>query len=95
MDKGKETMEKINEVIMKMCEIAGIRFEEIDLTDSDWNKGGDWVEEERDEFVLWLTEWLKDKNNFNLFVGTWESRCFASRKKIASEFARDYGWELL
>ena len=52
-------IEYLKEVIMKQCECAKVRFEDVDFDSRTWFQDVTWTKEQEAEFEVWVKDYLK------------------------------------
>lgn len=52
--------EKLELLLRKQCECAGLKFEDIDFASSDWFHVNEWTSEQKEEFKLWVLKYLRE-----------------------------------
>ena len=90
----KNMPEELKTILNEMCSRVNANPEEIDFKSSDWYLKYTWTEEEQDDFIKWLADFLHTNNKarklFNI-IGKSKKRC----KHGAMLFVSNYGWKTI
>lgn len=90
--KSKTTNEDyLKEVLTKMCEIVGAKYESIDFKKDRWFEEYSWAIEKEQEFKTWLMTLLKQKKAMMALFGLLSTHRLI-RQKCADDFCFNYGW---
>ena len=83
---------EFKKIITVMCDCAGVDFNEIDFTDTEWNLHNDWTREKRNVFYKWLLNHLLNNKNARFEMGSGETK--KSIKNFSKSFIWSYGWKI-
>lgn len=90
----KNMPEELKTILNEMCSRVNANPEEIDFKSSDWYLKYTWTEEEQDDFIKWLADFLhtnsKARKLFNI-IGNSKKQC----KRGAMFFNLYFGWKTI
>lgn len=80
-------------ILRKMCSLADVEFDSVDFDEESWYCKHSWSKEQEEEFTIWLTDFMKKKENRTVSgAGSLLSNNEA-RIKFAESFVMHYGWK--
>lgn len=86
--------EELKTILNEMCSRVNANPEDIDFKSSDWYLKYTWTEEEQDDFIKWLADFLHTNNKarklFNI-IGNAKKSC----NRGAMFFVSNYGWKTI
>jgi len=88
-DKFSPALEK---VLTMMCEIIGVKYEDIDFDYEEWYMQYDWTKEQQDQFKQDLYQAITDSPKFfeDLFASKGSKRLLKAQIEF---FIMSYGWK--
>ena len=88
-------MNQYLEIILKeMCNRVNADYDKIDFKSENWYIQYSWTEIEEDDFIDWLSKFLK--KNKKACKALMSSRSYTKKiiKQAAEEFIWNYGWKI-
>ena len=79
-------------ILTEMCQKVGVEFKDVNFNDADWYQKHTWTEEEQDDFVKWMTDYLYTNTEARREITTVISRNKRQSKRAAEMFCFSYGW---
>lgn len=90
----KNMPEELKTILNEMCSRVNANPEDIDFKSKDWYLKYTWTEEEQDDFIKWLADFLHTNNKarklFNM-IGNSKKQC----KRGAMFFNLYFGWKTI
>ena len=89
------TNETLIEILQKMCEFAGVRYDDVN-----WNDGSHMLieidKEQDDKFVQWLADRIKNDAQFRRSISKYPNLVKTKKgsMKLALEFDNQFGFKL-
>lgn len=80
-------------ILTKMCEMVGIKYEDIDFTDDNWFMRHSWSSTTQDIFKAWLVDYLYNSYAARREICMVNYKSFKHLSKVASYFIMMYGWK--
>lgn len=81
-------------ILKHMCEVAGCDYDTIDFKSNDWYTTYTWSDEQQNEFVEWMIDYLKTspiaRKNLNILSSSKQTL-----RKASEFFVSMYGWKTL
>lgn len=79
-------------ILKRMCEVVGCDYDTIDFKSNDWYTTYTWSEEQQNEFIDWMVDYLKKSSTARKDMSILSS----SKKELqrfSQFFVSMYGWK--
>ena len=83
----------LEEIIKKQCEIVGANYSKINFKKKNWFWDYEWTNEQQNEFIEWLTDYMKDNKEARNDLMQRPSSVKKILERFAREFVFNYGWK--
>ena len=85
---------EIKIILKEMCNRIDVDFDSVDFTQPYWYTNYCWSETKENQFIEWLTEYLKKKEaRMELSESNIDTNTKTRRNSIAKSFVYQYGWK--
>ena len=85
--------EELKTILNEMCSRVNANPEEIDFKSSDWYLKYTWTEEEQDDFIKWLSDFLYNNSKVRKVFSVSKSKKYCN--KVSGKFVSNYGWKTI
>ena len=86
--------ESLKYVFTKMCEIVGVKFEDVDFSKHEWYSEHEWTKEQEKEFCDWLVNEIRTNNKVRKEITTLPYRPAKKRvEQTVMWFNLNWGWK--
>lgn len=85
---------KLSIVLKKMCEFAGVNYDEVDFSKECWYEDYCWSEAKQENFRIWLNHELVENVNLRDSIMERPTRNPKIIAKFVDWFILDYGWRV-
>ena len=83
----------LKEILKKMCEYVGADYDKIDFKKKLWFMEYEWSEEQEQEFIDWLTDYLYKNTEPRQHMMAFPMKNKKQCQLAANEFVSNYGWK--
>ena len=84
--------EELKYVLSNMCNVIGIKFEDVNFDKEDWFEDYSWTMQQEADFIIWLTNILLKEDHIRESLLAHPEKDFAICLEAAQTFIALYGW---
>ena len=81
-------------ILEQMCMKVNANPDNIDFGKQDWFHSFEWYEEQEEEFIEWLADYLYNNKEARKELLRFPSRSKKVMRRAAEQFVFNYGWKL-
>lgn len=84
----------IRNILHEMCNRVNADYGSIDFKAPTWYHEYEWTQEQEDDFVKWMTDYLFNNKEARFEILAFPRKDKKYCKKAAEEFVWNYGWKI-